>query len=80
MLGPGTADPHVVPADQRAAISRGANLVVVGGVVRGTWSQSGDEVQVTWFDAAPARAAIEGEVERLATILDTPLRLAADPR
>ena len=80
VLGPGTADPHVVPPTERAAISRGANIAVVGGVVRGTWSQTGDEVQVTWFDAEPARAQVEDEVERLATTLATPLRLAATPR
>ncbi|WP_421733473.1 DNA glycosylase AlkZ-like family protein [Cellulomonas sp.] len=80
VLGPGTADPHVVPAAERAAISRGANLAVVGGVVRGTWSQSDDEVRVVWFDDAPAHAAVEREVERLATILDRPLRLVADAR
>lgn len=80
VLGPGTADLHVLPPAQRAAISRGANIAVVGGAVRGTWSQSADEVRVTWFDAAPPRAAVEDEVERLGTILATPLRLAADPR
>ncbi|WP_421741746.1 DNA glycosylase AlkZ-like family protein [Cellulomonas sp.] len=80
VLGPGTADPHVVPVAQRADISRGANLVVVGGVVRGTWSQSDDEVAVAWFDDAPPRAAIEREIERLSTILGRQLRLAADPR
>ncbi|NUU19832.1 hypothetical protein HP550_21520 [Cellulomonas humilata] len=80
VLGPGTADPHVVPVAQRAAISRGANLAVVGGVVRGTWSQSDDEVAVAWFEDAPARAAVEREVERLSTVIGRPLRLVADPR
>ena len=38
VMGPGTADPHVVPQARRAVVSRGAHLVVVGGVVSGTWS------------------------------------------
>jgi hypothetical protein len=80
VLGPGTADPHVVPPARRNAISRGANLVLVGGVVRGTWSQSDGEVEVTWSDAAPARAAVVEQVERLAMLLDRPLRLAAGSR
>ena len=80
VLGPGTADPHVVPPLERGAISRGANLAVVGGVVSGTWTRSDDELRVTWFDAAPARAAVEEQVERLSGILATPLRLTDAPR
>jgi hypothetical protein len=75
VLGPGTADPHVVPPERRAEVTRGANVVVVGGVVRGTWSSAGDEVRVDWFDDPPAaREAVDDEVARLATILDRPLR------
>jgi hypothetical protein len=32
VLGPRTADPHVVPPARRALISRGANIVIVGEV------------------------------------------------
>jgi hypothetical protein len=35
---------------------------------------------VTWSDAAPARAAVVEQVERLAMLLDRPLRLAAGSR
>jgi hypothetical protein len=80
VLGPGTADPHVVPPTERAPISRGADIALVGGVVRGTWTRTGDDVRVTWFDAAPPRSAVEEQVERLATILGRPLVLAADAR
>src|SRR4051812_30281332 len=38
VLGPGTADARVVPPAERTAISRGANIVIAGGVVSGTWS------------------------------------------
>lgn len=81
VLGPGTADAHVVPPEQRQAVSRGANLVVVGGVVAGTWAVSGDDVTVTWFDGAGPTAeataprALADEVGRLGTLLDRPLRL-----
>jgi hypothetical protein len=76
VLGPGTADAHVVPPAERAPISRGANIVIAGGVVSGTWSLSGDEVAVRWFADAkePARESLAAEVSRLGTILDRPLR------
>jgi len=81
VLGPGTADPHVVPPGLRTHVSRGANLLVVGGVVSGTWSLQGDRVVVTWL-AGPARGSkqavptqeVADEVARLATILDRSLR------
>lgn len=73
VLGPGTADAHVVPPGVRGLVSKGANLVLVGGVVSGTWSQSGDDVRVEWF-LAPQPGAL-GEVERLAVITGRPLRL-----
>jgi hypothetical protein len=76
VLGPGTADAHVVPPARRTLVSRGANMVIVGGVVSGTWSVNDDQVVVTWFAEAapPAREALAGEVLRLATILDRPLQ------
>jgi hypothetical protein len=42
VLGPGTADAHVVPPARRALVSRGAGLVTVGGVVSATWSLRDD--------------------------------------
>ena len=54
-MGPGTADPRVVPPARRPVVSRGAHLVVVGGVVSGTWSVKGNRVDVDWFpEATPA--------------------------
>jgi hypothetical protein len=44
VLGPGTADAHVVPPARRNLVSRRANIVIVGGVVSGTWSLTGDHV------------------------------------
>jgi Winged helix DNA-binding domain len=76
VLGPGTSDAHVVPTARRTLVSRGANVVIVGGVVSGTWSLTDDQVVVAWFAEAPppAREALAGEVSRLATILDRPLQ------
>jgi hypothetical protein len=76
VLGPGTADAHVVPPARRKLVSRQANIVIAGGVVSGTWVLSNDEVVVAWFVEAgqPARDALTEEVARLATILERPLQ------
>ena len=76
VLGPGTADAHVVPPARRTLVTRGANIVIAGGVVSGTWSLAHDEVAIAWFAEAPqpAREALAEEVSRLATILDRPLQ------
>jgi len=71
------ADAHVVvPPARRRLVSRQANIVIVGGVVSGTWSLTDDQVLVAWFveAAPPAREALAAEVSRLATILDRPLQ------
>jgi hypothetical protein len=76
VLGPGTADPHVVPPARRKLVSRQANIVIVGGVVSGTWALSNDEVVIAWFAEAgpPDSGALTEEVARLATILERPLQ------
>jgi hypothetical protein len=78
VLGPGTADAHVVPPARRTLVSRQANILIVGGVVSGTWSLTGDQVVAVWFTEAgpPTREALAQEVARLATILDRPLQSA----
>lgn len=76
VMGPGTKDEHVTPPGRREAVTRKANLVVVGGVVRGTWTRRGEDLTVDWRDGRTRPdAAIEGEVERLAGILGADLRL-----
>ena len=76
VLGPGTDDTHVVSPARRTLISRGANIVIVGGVVSGTWSLTDDEVVLDVFAEAapPPRDAVAREVTRLAAILDRPVR------
>ena len=82
VLGPGTGDTRVVPAALRAAVSRGSDLVVVDGVVAGTWSIRRGEVHVTWGSEAGADVApaLRAEVDRLGQILGKPLALADAPR
>jgi len=82
VLGPGTADGHVVPAARRAAVSRQSGwispVVVAGGVVCGTWELDGDQVRVAWHREAGRlpRNALEAEVARLSSILDRCVRPA----
>lgn len=83
VLGPGTADGHVVPAARRAAVSKQSGwispVVVAGGVVRGTWELDGDQVRVAWFREAGRlpRVALEAEVARLSSIFGRRLRVMA---
>ena len=80
VLGPGTGDGHVVPTSRRTAVSRQSGwispVVVVGGVVRGTWEMDGDRVHVAWFGEAgrPPGNALRAEVTRLSSVLGRDLR------
>lgn len=79
VLGPGTKDEHVVPPALRPLVTRGRNVLVVGGVVRGTWSVDAGAVVVAWdpggtADVSPAE--IGAAVVRLSRALDQPLSLA----
>lgn len=81
VMGPGTADHHVVPADLRPPITRGANLIGVGGVVSGTWSLKADTVVATRLRAPNplVKGALTDEVARLGVILGRPLGLDLQP-
>jgi hypothetical protein len=82
VLGPGTADGHVVPAARRAAVSKQSGwispVVIAGGAVCGTWELDGQQVRLAWFREAgrPRRGALDAEVARLSSILDRDLRAA----
>lgn len=70
VMGPGTKDVHVTPRPMRDAVTRKANLVVVDGVVCGTWALKGQELAVTWADERRRPdGAIAQEVARLERIL-----------
>ena len=78
VMGPGTTDVRVTPPARREAMTRKANPVVAGGVVRGTWATKRDALTVTWLDGRPPRRAIEAEAERLSGLLGTDLRLTVE--
>ena len=63
-------------------MTRKANPVIVGGVVRGTWAVKEDkknEIAVTWLDKVqPPQEPLEGEAQRLAAILGDDLRLTLE--
>ncbi len=75
VLGPGTADPHVVPASHRADVSRTAGwiapVVVTADGVVGTWeSADGDVVVHAFADRPqPEPAALTAEVRRVRGLL-----------
>lgn len=76
VMGTGTADSHVTPLQQRSVVTKGANLVICGGVVSGTWAMRGNRVSVGWFGAgAVPTAEISDEVTRLGTIVGEELEL-----
>jgi hypothetical protein len=81
VMGPGTEDPHIIPAGRRAAVSRTAGwispVVVVGGVVSGTWQFDRDVVSVAWFSETgkPPSKSLEAEVKRLGSIVGRKLSL-----
>ncbi|WP_439592433.1 DNA glycosylase AlkZ-like family protein [Microbacterium sp.] len=75
VTGPGTADARIVPSDRRSLVSNGANLVVMGGVVAGTWKIRKGVVTVDAF-APIDEALLRAEVERLATMRGEELGVA----
>lgn len=78
VLGAGTADTRIVPAERRPLATRGAAMVLRGGVMVGTWRRRGAVVDVDWFpEAGPAlEEELTVAVTRLASALGTDLRLA----
>ncbi|WP_307844537.1 DNA glycosylase AlkZ-like family protein [Actinotalea solisilvae] len=70
VLGPGTADVRVVPPDLRQDVSRGAHLVVAGGVVVGTWTLARGEVVATVPDGVVAREDLGAEAARVAALAE----------
>lgn len=69
-LGPGTGDRHVVPPADRPAVTRGSSLVIVGGVVRGTWRvQSGTLTVTPWGGADLPDAELAAEMARVGVMI-----------
>jgi hypothetical protein len=75
-MGVGTKDEQVVPPPLRQDMTRKANPVVAGGVVRGTWARKGDDLTVSWRDrSARPDASIRHQAARLGATLGRELRL-----
>jgi len=81
VMGPGTADPRVVPPANRQPVTRGANLVVASGVVAGTWTRKAGTLTVAWFGEANPREhdLLVEEASRLGAVLGTELDLSVTP-
>lgn len=80
VMGPGTKEAQVTPPALREAVTRKANPVVVGGVVRGSWARKGDDLVVSWRgEGRRPLAELGAETDRLAGILGRDLRLRLDP-
>jgi hypothetical protein len=76
VIGPGTADVHVTPPELRDAMTRKANPVIHGGVVRGTWVRREHEIVVTWHgDQPPNKSSIEREARRVSNAFGQDLQL-----
>ena len=71
VMGAGTKDAHVVPPALRTAVTRGADVVLRGGVVCGTWSVVRGELRVTWAagHGSPPRTSLDEEAARLGEVL-----------
>lgn len=54
---PGSRTRGSFRAPQRPLVTRGANLVLVGGVVHGTWKLRGSALTITWFPGVAAPSA-----------------------
>ena len=81
VLGPGTGETSLLAADRRSAVSRTAGwiapIVVVGGVVSGTWELDRRLVRIAWFSEAGSvpKAGLTEQVARLSSVLGPALEL-----
>src|SRR5262249_40309227 len=77
VMGPGTADRHVVPPAHRQVVTRGANLVLQAGVVAGTWTRGADTLTIVWLreDHLSDHDLLLEEAVRLGRVLGSELEL-----
>jgi hypothetical protein len=80
VLGPGTGDVRLIPADQRTLVSKTAGwiapTIVKRGRVIGTWEIDGDTAALTLFPGMekPDPAEVAREAERLGACLGRELQ------
>ncbi|MBF6170744.1 winged helix DNA-binding domain-containing protein [Nocardia blacklockiae] len=83
ILGPGTNDTALLPAEHRARVSRTAGwispLVLTAGRITGTWTTEADTLTLTMFDnTPPPLPALQEEIAAVARATAQPaLRLSA---
>lgn len=75
VFGPGTADARIVPHARRALMSNGANALVSGGVVAGTWKIRAGVLAIEEF-APIDRRLLATEVDRLSALRGERLEVA----
>jgi hypothetical protein len=80
VLGPGTSDPRIVSPERRQLVTRGANLIVAGGRVAGTWRITARILTASLFaeEGHVSPDALEAEVGRIGALIAKPLELAID--
>lgn len=78
VMVPGTSDASVVAEHRRPLATRGANLVLHGGVVAGTWRRKGGTLAVTWFDEAGAVPDLDDAMARLGTVVGRDLAVTIE--
>jgi hypothetical protein len=79
ILGPGTGDTELLPAEHRAKMSRTAGwispLIVVNGRIADTWNIIDSELVFAMFEgAAPPKKQLAAEVEHLSGVLRQDIR------
>ena len=73
VFGPGTSETRVVPQRLRPLATRGARLVLMGGLVSGSWRMGKRALEVTWGGDDPIpRSAVEASGARVAQLLGNP--------
>jgi hypothetical protein len=79
VLGPGTADAHVVPPDQRRHVTKGTPLVIRSGVVSGIWAVRRDRLQISWFaDRKPPVQDLREQAGRVADLLGRAVEIGVE--
>ncbi len=75
VLGPGTGEPQILPAQHRGNVCKSAGwispVVLDGGRITGVWELTDDQVSVSFFPGAarPPSKALEAEVAHLSRAL-----------